>query len=443
MRSWNRSSFHSGPARAACLAIASVLALTACDSGVTAPSPESAASMRGPSVQLPPQAPVLEWATPTYPALAIYIVYREYVHQNGGLTYLDPDDRRYQAYMERRLMQLYPDRGYPGMMRAARTEARRNFAALERHERDVRAFRAQLASETNPLLSSALQCGTASADPNAGSDPSWTGADEYPVPPDTHVPTIQMEIDTLQLVGVEVDDIYYYESLATGTYLADPGDGGGGDGGWGGGGGGGDGGGEFLAPITSTTQPTRDDLIRAAAAGYTPHGDEFQIQWNPYIVVGFSLGVAAGWKYFRAKQAERRAIRQSSAFYPSQHETDTQRDAHRHISVSLMLRRFVGADLAKYATDWHERNSSGPAHVMDLHNNDIGREHRYKSFRGRRILDRWDYKLWTSNIFVYIDDEAANGVLVTGWQANPQMTTEEAWTMIACVPAQKYVFFRR
>jgi hypothetical protein len=443
MRSWNRSSFRSGPARAACLAITSVLALTACDSGVTAPSPESAAYMRGPSVQPPPQAPVVQWTTPTYPAIAIYIVYREYVHLNGGLTYLDPDDRRYQAYMERRLMELYPDQGYPGMMRAARAEARHNFAALERYERDVRAYHAQLASETNLLLSSALQCGGTSADPNAGSDPSWTGEDEYLVPPDEQLPTIEMEIDTLQLVGVEVDNIYYYESLATGTYLADPGDGSGGDdgGGWGGGGGGG--GGEFLDdPGLLNSQPTRDDLIRAAAAGHTPYQDEVHIQVNPALIAGITLGVV-GWKAFRVKQSADRAIERSATFYPHQPYADTQRDAHRHISWSLMLRRYVGGWTAKTITDNHESDSSGPDHVMDLHNNDIGRDHRYKSFRGRRILDRWDYKLWTRNIRDYISDEAANGVFIPEWRDNPQMSTAEAWAMAACVPADKYIFFRR
>lgn len=45
-----------------------------------------------------------------------------------------------------------------------------------------------------------------------------------------------------------------------------------------------------------------------------------------------------------------------------------------------MLRRYLGKTVTTAVTDDHESDSFGAAHVMDLHNNDIGRTHRYEQF---------------------------------------------------------------
>ena len=148
----------------------------ACERGAVAPELATASSALHDvaPVPAPPVAPVLLASTPTYPALAIYIVYREYLHRNPGLTRLSPDDRRYQAYMERRLRELYPDRGYPGMMRDARAEARLNEVALQRYEREMDRYHQAWSAASSSLFSvTSSQCGTTTADPNAGADPSW------------------------------------------------------------------------------------------------------------------------------------------------------------------------------------------------------------------------------------------------------------------------------
>src|SRR3712207_6208650 len=94
-----------------------LLSLAACGEG---PLPSAADG------ELRQAAPLATPATrtPAYPAIAVYIVYREYVSQNPGLRYLDSDDPRYQRYMEKRLRELYPERGYAGMMKDAVAEFR-------------------------------------------------------------------------------------------------------------------------------------------------------------------------------------------------------------------------------------------------------------------------------------------------------------------------------
>lgn len=212
--------------------IAALLLLCACEASVAPVSANGAAPAqdRAAGVPVRPIAPVLEAKAPGYPPLAIYIVYREYVHQNPGLTTLSDDDPRYQQYMEKRLRELYPARGYAGMMRDAVAEARRNRLLVRQYERDVREYdrrmRALSTASTNSS-SATSTCEASYADSNAGADSSWSGQEEFAVPPDEQLPTIQMEIDTLQLEGPEVDAIHYYEALATGTYAPGGGPGGG------------------------------------------------------------------------------------------------------------------------------------------------------------------------------------------------------------------------
>lgn len=316
-------------------AVLCALILAGCESAVAPdrgldPSDASRLAQQA-STPARPAVPVLQSSTPYYPAIALYIVYREYLHLNPGLTTLRPDDRQYQNYVEKRMRELYPHRGYAGMMREAVEEARQNRRAWEQYERDLRAYerRTALTSGTQPLsFLSTSTCGSTLADPYAGADPSWTGQTEFAVPPDEALPTIQMEIDSLQLVGTEVDNIYYYESLATGTYA-------------GGGGGGGGGGGDPIIIHGLPGEPTIDDLIRAAAQGHTPaNSSGVTIQVNPTEVAEVVVALALiPWKAYRVYQSVDRSRRKAQEFYPHLSEADTKRDAYRHIFWNMMLRR--------------------------------------------------------------------------------------------------------
>lgn len=408
-----------------------VLASTGCESAtgvagpLDAPAAAPAFSHRA-GVPVPPVAPVLEMRTPLYPAIAVYIVYREYVNRNPGLTTLSPDDPRYQRYVEKRLRELYPHRGYAGMMREAVAELRRNGQAWERYEVQLLAYRRSVQGITG--LSFTASCTSGDVDPTLGQDASWVGQEEFAVPPDEQLPTIQMEIDSLGLVGKQVDDIYYYESLANGTYS--------------GGGGGGPGEPIHMEGFGATV----DDLIRAAAAGYTPSRGEVGVQVDPLTMASaFVAGGVMGWKAHRAATAHELAREKSSALFAGQAYSDTQRDAHRHIYWSMLLRRWVGKTLAKFATDWYEdhTNSAGPARVMDKHNNDIGRTHRYNSFRGHWLWDRWDSSEWAINVRDYINNESVNGEYIPEWYGANAITTDQAWAREACVPDEKYIFFSR
>jgi hypothetical protein len=363
----------------------------------------------------------------------VYIVYREWVHRNPGLTTLSLDDPHYQRYVEKRMRQLYPDRGYAGMMRDAVAEMRHNQAVWQKYEREMREYQRLTSSYSTPSsYTIASTCSSASADPYAGQDGSWSGQEEFAVPPDEQLPTIQMEIDSLGLAGSQVDDIYYYESLATGTYS-----------GCGGGGGGGGDPGDHEIINPTAVGGNMDDLIRAAAAGYTPSSGQVSVQVEPFTAGALSVALGlVGWKVYRAVTAHTLAREKSTALYPNQAEAHTQRDAHRHIYWSMLLRRWVGKTIAKQVTDWREEGDSGRSRAMDLHNNDIGRTHRYNSFRGHWLWDRWDTSEWAVRVRNYINNENANGEFIAEW-ALTEYSTEAAVARASCVPDDKYIFFSR
>jgi hypothetical protein len=348
----------------------------------------------------------VEYRTPTYPAIAVYIVYREYVNQHPSIRHLSADDKEYQKYMEKRLRELYPKKGYSGMMRDAVAEHRRNVAVLRTSM--------TVASDESPP--DALVCG-GHGEPNQPApsydpDPSGNGEQEFPVD-ETIVPTVQEEIDSLQATPAEADGLRYYETLALteGDYRL----------------------------ASKTPELTRDDLIRAAAAGRSPDG--VGVQAVP-LVVSIPLGIAV---FFAPRIAFSwwRAVDAAENHYPNLETRDTRRDAFRHTYLSVMLRRYCTSAIAKVVTDLNEDfgdNNPAASKYMDLHNNDLGREVKYSRFRDRRFWGRWSWGVWSHRVRDYID-LGNNGVFIGGWGiAAP--TNEQARAGEALVPDEKYIYFK-
>lgn len=306
---------------------------------------------------------------------------------------------------EKRLRELYPKKGYSGMMRDAVAEHRRNLAVL----------RNTLTATSDECPPDALICGggepnqpTYSYDP----DPSWDGQQEFPVD-ETIVPTVQEEIDSLQATPAEADGLRYYETLALteGDYRL----------------------------VSATGELTRDDLIRAAASGHSADG--VSVQAVP-LAVSVPLGIAA---FFtpRIAFAWWRAVDAAANHYPNLDPGDTRRDAFRHTYLSVMLRRYCTSPVAKMVTDLNEElrdNNPAASKYMDLHNNDLGREVKYAHFRGRRFWDRWSWGVWSHRVRDYIND-GNNGVFIGGWRQSAP-TEENARAGEALVPDDKYIYFQ-
>lgn len=88
-----------------------------------------------------PIEPDLVINTPNFPALAIHIIQREWVNnenklKNSGVTDLD-------TYIEQRLMELYPETAYIGMLKDAREEAEEFKSEYNQYLTDLKAYEIQ------------------------------------------------------------------------------------------------------------------------------------------------------------------------------------------------------------------------------------------------------------------------------------------------------------
>lgn len=381
---------------------------------------EAAASMA--AAAMPPR---LVSRTPQYPAVAVYIIYREYVNQHPGLTRLDPDNADYQRYMERRLRELYPQRGYAGMMREAVAEMREYRRQWHEYEKARRGrgggITPQYCEINMTSISPAEYCEPGGGGGGGGGsypppppeyydDGSWSGQSEFLVD-ETIVPTVGEEVDSLQASSAEHQQLLYYESLALG-----------------------DDGGYELQSADGTL--TRDDLIRMAAANPGVPG-EFSAQlWGP--TVNIPLGII-GFFAVRILFSKLRAESASASYYPSLNPGDTKRDAFRHIYVNVMLRRYITAPLAKAVMDANEWGNAhwGPR-IMDVHNNRLGVEVKYEHFRGHWFWDRWSYGVWGGRVRTYVNDSrnaAYLPALATAY------TESEAKAIRNTVPSYMYIYF--
>lgn len=403
-----------------------LLSLSACadtsDRLPLSPDLTQAAAASNRAVTPPPR---LVSRTPHYPAVAVYIVYREYVNQHPGLTRLSQDDPEYQRYMEKRLRELYPQRGYAGMMREAVAEMREYRRHWREYEQARRATGGGISPQTCQIhmtsISTAEYCEPTGGGGGGGGsypppqpefyeDGSWSSQTEFPVD-ETQVPTIAEEVDSLQASTNEQDRLLYYESLALG-----------------------DDGGYQIQGADETL--TRDDLIRMAAAGAAP-GEITTQFWETAVTI--PLGVVA---FFvpRILFSKWRAESASATYYPSLDAGDTRRDAFRHIYVNVMLRRYTSAPIAKAVMDWREwGNANWGSRIMDVHNNHLGVEVKYEYFRGHWLWDRWSYGVWGGRVRQYIND-SRNAAFLPALAST--YDESEAKAIRATVPSYIYIYFR-
>jgi hypothetical protein len=346
------------------------------------------------------------------------------------VTALTPDDKHYQQYVERRLRQLYPTRGYEGMIGEAVADVRRFHDEWKEYRRQAAATVAMVPITCAAALEPDPSCTEGGGDGSSGGgttwdpdvDPSWSGNDEHPGYPDGYVPTVQQEIDSLVAEPEEVERIYYYESLADGSY-------------------------NVAAPLSASgtaggPQPTIDDLIRAAGEGAAPGAGSISPQSVPTGLAAGAVALGlAGYFYWRIEQSESRAKSRQALYYPTLFPQDTRADAFRHTFVNVLLRRYCTAPIAHMVMDWwesHSPNTPGAA-TMDFHNNDLGREVKYHHFRGHWLWDRWDWKEWSRRVRDYVNDPT-KGEYIPEWSGYPGLPMSEVSPRAQQVLPWKYIF---
>ncbi len=112
--------------------------------------------------------------------------------------------------------------------------------------------------------------------------------------------------------------------------------------------------------------------------------------------------------FFRIMQSKARATYVAEFFYPGLTKDGRKGDAYKHLYVNTMLRNYVGSIMAWLVMDiyWENAASNAPCDmVMDLHNNHVGRNSRYRDLRGAKNTKWVD---WAYNVKSFVEDTTRN-----------------------------------
>lgn len=112
--------------------------------------------------------------------------------------------------------------------------------------------------------------------------------------------------------------------------------------------------------------------------------------------------------FFRIMQSKARATYVAEFFYPGLTKDGRKGDAYKHLYVNTMLRNYVGSVMAWLIMDiyWENAASNAPCDmVMDLHNNHVGRNSRYRDLRGAENTQWID---WAYNVKSFVEDTTRN-----------------------------------
>jgi hypothetical protein len=80
---------------------------------------------------------------------------------------------------------------------------------------------------------------------------------------------------------------------------------------------------------------------------------------------------------------------------------------------------------------------------MDFHNNSIGFNTMYDSFRGGFFKDLNNWEKWSENVRNYVNNPG-NGVIMPGWddESTEPTSNSDARNQTKNIPSNKYIYYR-
>ena len=126
------------------------------------------------------------------------------------------------------------------------------------------------------------------------------------------------------------------------------------------------------------------------------------------MLISFLTSGLGSHVFFRIMQSKARATYVAEFFYPGLTKDGRKGDAYKHLYVNIMLRNYVGAVMAWLIMDiyWENAASNAPCDmIMDLHNNHVGRHSRYRDLRGAENTQWVD---WAYNVKSFVEDTTRN-----------------------------------
>ena len=301
----------------------------------------------------------------SFPAPVLYLLAREYesltdstkpkYHTPQGQYLRAQPDMTLERYMELRLIQLFPQVAYRGVLekinRAASSLLQQNQSSLYIHTGEFNGIKAHAAEKTQAEI--------------------------------TH--PYHSEEDEIQFLNMIPSERNIYEllnSMADSAGFVRR---------------------EDLENIQITD--TAWNLNRPLLSDSIP----FFLEEN--LAVSLLLSGMGSAIFYRIMQSKARAEYVAEHYYPGATKDGMRGDAFKHLFVNMMLRRYTSESLAWLIMDiyWERVGNNAPCDmVMDLHNNRVGRAERYWDFRGNKLTDAFNWKQWSQNILQFVEDTTSN-----------------------------------
>ena len=168
-------------------------------------------------------------------------------------------------------------------------------------------------------------------------------------------------------------------------------------------------------------------------------GDEIPyIAKEEWAMSFVSMGVASSTIY-RVLQSKARAEYVARHFYHANTSYGKRGDAYKHIFVNLLLRKYTTSRIAWLIMDvyWERASVNKPCdNVMDFHNNLVGREYQYDNLLGGRD----DWREWAYNLRDFIDDTTHNAEFMNWRLDTPSLIVNEEEKKVS---PNKYIYWSK
>jgi hypothetical protein len=174
-----------------------------------------------------------------------------------------------------------------------------------------------------------------------------------------------------------------------------------------------------------------------------------EINWCKVYYGMFLTSVTNPWVAFRVWQSGKRANSREFHYYGGNY-TDTKSDAYRHITWNMLMRRYTGITVAFVTSAANEfcGNNRCCSKQMDFHNNYVGRQSKYWTFRDITGTNPWAWKKWSANVYDYVQN-SSNEYFVGGniWVDNSSDSEILECTQIKTyrkniIPKYKYIYIK-
>lgn len=298
---------------------------------------------------------------PAFPAEVLYVLAREYesIHDSTKAKFDMPqsevirhDSMPLEQYMEQRLIQLYPEKAYKGLLRKTNTIAQKAIPPKRKKQ----------------IVLPELEM------------PTSTGTQQ-----ENRFHTFVSDSDEVAFMNMTAPEEKLYRELNS---LADDS--------------------SFV-----TLEQMKNITIRDSAWNLDKRlvSDTLPFFLQERWTVSLLLSGIGTHVFYRIMQSKARAEYVSEYYYPGQTSDGMRGDAFKHLFVNTMLKRYTTEALAWLVMDiyWENIRTNAPCDmVMDLHNNHVGRSTQYRTFRGDFWKDRYNWLGWSDNILQFVEDTTNN-----------------------------------